>query len=115
MSLIEVFKALSHKNRIRIINLIRQQNLCVCELQHITGISQSNASRHLNKLKQANIIYGKRDAQWVHYYINTNFLDQHRFLQLLLKEELEQVGNCREDNRRLKEYQESDLTCQDLR
>ena len=114
MNLINIIKGLSHENRLRILNLIKQQNLCVCELQHIMKVNQSNASRHLNKLKQANIIYSKRDAQWVHYYLNVDFIKKHGFLNLLIEEELTKLNICQEDNRRLKEYQESDLTCEYL-
>lgn len=114
MKLIYILKALSHENRLRILNLINQQDLCVCELEYIMQINQSNASRHLSKLKQADIIYGEHHAQWVHYNINKKILNEYPFLQLLIKKELDKIEICLEDNKRLKEYLESELTCEGL-
>ncbi|GBG55911.1 transcriptional regulator [Sporomusaceae bacterium FL31] len=47
MEIINVLKALSDETRIKILNLLRIMPLCVCEIEDILGISQSNASRHL--------------------------------------------------------------------
>lgn len=58
IDVLKIMKALSHQNRLRILNLINQHELCVCEIQYIMQINQSNTSRHLNKLKQAEIIEG---------------------------------------------------------
>lgn len=112
--LINILKALSHENRLRILNLIKQQELCVCEIEHIMQIHQSNASRHLGKLKQADIIYGRHHAQWIYYNINEKILAKYPFLDLLIKEELDELKICKEDNKRLEEYQNSELTCDDL-
>ncbi len=114
MKLLNILKSLSHENRLRILNLINQQNLCVCEIEYIMQISQSNASRHLNKLKQAGIIYGEHHAQWVYYNINDKILNEYPFLQMLIEKELDKIEICIEDNKRLKEYQESELSCKDL-
>jgi ArsR family transcriptional regulator len=56
MNIIEVLKALAHENRIRILNLLAENELCVCELENILQVNQSNASRHLSKLKNADLI-----------------------------------------------------------
>ncbi|MFW6238200.1 MAG: ArsR family transcriptional regulator, partial [Halanaerobiales bacterium] len=42
MELIEILKALAHENRLRILNLLRKQPLCVCEIKTLMGIGQSN-------------------------------------------------------------------------
>jgi len=114
LQLLKIIKALSHENRLRILNLIKQQELCVCELQHIMQINQSNASRHLSKLKQANIIKGKRHSQWVFYQIKSKILKDYPFLELIIKEEVNELKICKEDSNRLSEYQASALTCKDL-
>ncbi len=114
MDLVEVLKALSHENRIRIINLLRQQELCVCELENIMGVNQSNASRHLSKLKQENLIKAEQKAQWVYYSINEDLFSEHSFLQNILDKELDSLAICRKDNQRLKEYQSSEITCEEL-
>ncbi len=109
-----VFKALAHKNRLRILNLINNRELCVCELENIMGTTQSNVSRHLGKLKDADIISPRRDAQWIYYALNDEFIQEHSFLQKVIQEEL--VGQIfDEDMDRLQIYMESNLNCSDLR
>ncbi|MFO7814607.1 MAG: metalloregulator ArsR/SmtB family transcription factor [Halanaerobiales bacterium] len=114
MDLIKIIKALSHQNRLRILNLINQQDLCVCELEYIMDVNQSNASRHLTKLKEANIIYGKRKAQWIYHQINEKLLDEHIFLKEIIDNELKNIKLINDDNDKLKKYLASGLSCEDL-
>lgn len=114
MELLEIMKALSHQNRLRILNLIKNEKLCVCEIEYVLDINQSNASRHLNKLKQANLIIGERKAQWIYYKINRKIVKEHEFLELVINKELKDLTICQEDETKLKEYQQSGLSCQDL-
>lgn len=53
MKLSDIFKMLTDETRIRILNILKETDLCVCEMQAILDISQTNASKHLNKLKGA--------------------------------------------------------------
>lgn len=114
MELIKIIKALSHKNRLRILNLINQQDLCVCELEYIMDVNQSNASRHLTKLKEADLIYGQRKAQWVYYQINEKLLDKHNFLKEIIDNELKNIDLVNDDNVKLEKYIDSELSCEDL-
>jgi ArsR family transcriptional regulator len=114
LNLIEVLKALSHKNRIRIINLLGEKRLCVCELESVMKINQSNASRHLNKLKQSGLIKSTQKAQWVYYYLNEDILESHPFINEIISNELTEVEICRKDSKRLKNYNRSDLSCENL-
>jgi ArsR family transcriptional regulator len=110
-----VIKALGDETRLRILNLLRNSELCVGEIEHILGITQSNASRHLNKLSTANIIEYNKKAQWVYYQINKEILDQYPFIKELLSNELDKVGQCQADTERLKQYKASGMTCEQLR
>lgn|SRR5690554_3894866 len=110
----EVLKALAHENRIRILNLLREKNLCVCELVNLMKIKQSNVSRHLNKLKQSGLIKSKQEAQWIYYYINKDLINKHPFINEIIIGELNDLKICQKDNRRLENYIESDLTCENL-
>lgn len=76
----EIFKALSDENRLRIVNLLMHKELCVCELEAVLEMSQSNVSRHLIKLKQAQIVTSKKDSQWVYYSINPKFIENNNHL-----------------------------------
>ncbi len=77
-------------------------------------VNQSNASRHLSKLKQVGLIKGEQKAQWVYYRINKDLFAEHNFLQNILDSELESLVICQDDNQRLKKYQASGISCEEL-
>ena len=66
----QIYNMLSDKNRLRILKLLERKPMCVCELTHIIGIRQPSISRHLRKLKEANLIDSRQDSQWHEYFIN---------------------------------------------
>ncbi len=113
--LIDVIKALGQENRLRILNLLNQQKLCVCEMQNIMDENQSNISRHLNVLKNADIISSEKDALWIYYYLNEMTLEEYPFIVDVLNNELDKIDYCQVDNERLNLYQESNLDCSDLK
>ncbi len=65
-----IFKALSDKNRLRIVNMLCQKPLCVCELTYILRLSQSTVSGHLKVLKDTDIVIAQKDKLWVEYILN---------------------------------------------
>lgn len=70
LDLAEFLKALSDETRLRIMALLYQKEMCVCEICDITGESQPKISRHLAKLRDANLVRDERQSQWVFYSIN---------------------------------------------
>ena len=62
-----MFKILGDINRLRIINLLLTLKLCVCELEVILDMTQSNVSRHLERLRNAGLVKSTKEAQWVFY------------------------------------------------
>ncbi|MDZ7860356.1 MAG: metalloregulator ArsR/SmtB family transcription factor [Candidatus Krumholzibacteriota bacterium] len=69
-TLIPVFKALSDKNRVRILKILQVKPLCVCEITEVLGLAISTTSKHLSILKEANLIFEQREHKWINYYIN---------------------------------------------
>jgi ArsR family transcriptional regulator, arsenate/arsenite/antimonite-responsive transcriptional repressor len=67
MDISEVLKALADKNRIRILNLLHERTLCVCELEDILNLNQSNLSRHLATLRHAGIVTTEKKALFTYY------------------------------------------------
>ncbi len=63
----KVFKALSDRNRVRILKMLEVKPMCVCEVTHILEIAQSSVSRHLGILRDAGFITDKKDGLWVNY------------------------------------------------
>ena len=107
----ETFKALADENRLRILNLLFRGNFCVCELEVLLGLSQSNLSRHLSKLKSAGLITAKKDGQWVHYATSTDFQSENALLLDYLHKKLPEDALCKKDLERLNNYRQSNLTC----
>ncbi|MGQ4649612.1 metalloregulator ArsR/SmtB family transcription factor [Lyngbya aestuarii] len=64
------FHALSDPLRIQILELLREQELCVCELCEKLEVSQSKLSFHLKTLKQASLIRGRQDGRWIYYSLH---------------------------------------------
>jgi len=71
--MLKVLKSLSDENRLRILHLLSLQSLCVCEIEVLLNMKQSNVSRHLNKLKSAMVIESNKEGQWVHYGLTGDF------------------------------------------
>lgn len=115
MEIVQMIKALGDENRIRILNVLKDGELCVGEIEHILGITQSNASRHLTKLSMLKIIVYEKKAQWVYYKLNEETLEQFPFIKELLKNELNKIDICNQDIENLIEYKKSGMTCENLR
>ena len=65
------FHALSDPLRIRVLELLRTQELCVCELcEYLGGITQSKLSFHLKTLKEAGLVRARQDGRWIYYSLN---------------------------------------------
>lgn len=87
METIDILKLIADNNRMRILNLLyKKEKICVCVLEEILELNQSNLSRHLNKLKRAGIIIGEKRAQWVDYRISMKFINEYNFLKEILEE-----------------------------
>ncbi|GAA0176654.1 metalloregulator ArsR/SmtB family transcription factor [Clostridium sediminicola] len=113
--MIQFFKALADENRLRIINLLMHSELCVCEIEVMLEMTQSNVSRHLNKLKSAGIISSSKDAQWVHYKTSAKFEMKNELLFTYLKNEFGASNLFLDDLARYKRYEEQNLNCQLIR
>ena len=66
---IKVMKALSDPNRVKIIKLLQQKTMCVCELQGALKIAQPSVSKHLKLLEEAGLVDFKKEGLWVNYYL----------------------------------------------
>ncbi len=113
--MVEVFKALGDENRLRLINLLSIKPLCVCELEVILDMSQSNVSRHLKKLKDNNIIDSKKEAQWVYYKLDDSFINGNNSLINYLKSTFNTSEIFKDDRKKYNLYSENGLNCQSLK
>ena len=68
----KIFNALSDSNRLRILKILQQRELCVCEIREILDLANSTVSKHLSILKDNGFINERKDGKWVYYNINAN-------------------------------------------
>ncbi|MCF7875312.1 MAG: metalloregulator ArsR/SmtB family transcription factor [Candidatus Omnitrophica bacterium] len=65
----KIIKASADANRIRVLAMLQEKRMCVCEIAFVLGITQPSVSRHLKKLKAAGFIASKNDGLWTNYYL----------------------------------------------
>jgi ArsR family transcriptional regulator len=63
------FKALADRTRLRLLNLMRADEVCVCFFVEILKTNQPKISRHLAYLRRAGIVGARREGPWMHYRI----------------------------------------------
>lgn len=112
--MVTTLKALGDENRLRIVCLLLVRELCVCELETILGLSQSNASRHLAKLRAAGIVKTTRDGQWIHYLLTKPFLEDFEGLIRDLRRQTAKRPPYRDDLARLARYGASGFNCRTI-
>ncbi|MGB9702799.1 MAG: ArsR/SmtB family transcription factor [Candidatus Kapaibacteriota bacterium] len=109
--LLNIFKILSDKNRLRILMMLYEQELCVCEIQEIIQVTISTVSKHLSILKSAGFIEERKKGKWVYYRIAKNFnnmpLKEILFILPSWLEGNEEIMNDLEKVKKIKEV----LTC----
>jgi len=63
----QLFKTLSDPTRLRLLNLLAEEQVCVCDLHGTLGLDQPKVSRHLAQLRRAGLVEVERDGKWMHY------------------------------------------------
>ncbi|MEZ0329540.1 MAG: metalloregulator ArsR/SmtB family transcription factor [Dissulfuribacterales bacterium] len=63
----QMFKALSQGVRLRVLSLLTEGELCVCDIMAALGLPQSTVSRHLSYLERAGLVSGMRRGVWMYY------------------------------------------------
>ena len=65
----EILSAICHPNKIRILNALRKESLCNCELMPLLGLEQSNLSRHLKSMERSGILVSWKEGLRVNYRV----------------------------------------------
>lgn len=106
-----MLKALGDDTRIRIINILSHGALCVCEIEEILNITQSNASRHLNKLMNAKLVTYYKEAKFVYYKIDEQTINSYPFIKEIIDKELSKIERLQDDYNSLKEFKNEGMNC----
>jgi ArsR family transcriptional regulator, arsenate/arsenite/antimonite-responsive transcriptional repressor len=109
--IVDILKTLADENRLRILNLLRNGKLCVCDIESVLGIKQSNTSRHLNRLKVAEIIASEKKSQWVYYRLKDETFSKYPFLSIIINDEVSKINICKKDMELLAKIKASDRSC----
>lgn len=64
-----LFKALAHPTRLRILEILKDGELCVCKIYEALDLEQSNVSQHLKVLRDKDIVRTRRDGSMILYRI----------------------------------------------
>jgi len=114
MDLIEILKILGDENRIRILNILKENPLCVCEIESILDLNQSNVSRHLMRLNSSKLIKNYKKAQFTYYTLNDELLSEHNYIKDVIYEETKKLDYCREDLKTLALFKDNNINCENL-
>jgi len=108
---VRVFKALGDETRLRILNLLRQGELCVCDIMSVLGIPQSKASRHLAQLRATGLVTDRREGRWMHYTLATSGGGLQRCLLECLLEAGDEIPRSAADLKALERLRRTGELC----
>jgi ArsR family transcriptional regulator, arsenate/arsenite/antimonite-responsive transcriptional repressor len=102
--LLDALKALSDETRLRILNLLYDRELCVCDIMEALQIAQAKTSRHLIYLKNAGLVKDRKYAQWVFYSLALD--DRMKFVDSLVYDNLRNLEVYKNDMQHLSDWLE---------
>ncbi|MEO0433904.1 MAG: metalloregulator ArsR/SmtB family transcription factor [Cyanobacteria bacterium J06656_5] len=81
--ILPIFQAFAESYRLQVIELLRDRELCACDIANHLEISASKLSFHLKTLREAGLIQGRQEGRWIYYRLN---LSQFVVLEQYLSE-----------------------------
>jgi len=105
-----IFKALSDETRLRILGLLLDGELCVCDLMAVLQLPQSTVSRHLSYLKNTGWVDDRRCGVWMYYSIVQGGTSLRQRLLAALHESLPHLDIAVADQERLADFSK-DSSC----
>lgn len=84
----ETLKAMAHPKRLEIIHLLRDQEMCVSEIQDMLGLPQANLSQHLHILREAGLLTDTKSGKNIYYSLkHPNIIEASDLIRELLIEQ----------------------------
>jgi len=68
---VDVAKSFAHPARLRILAMLRDGDLCVCQVTAILGLAASTVSGHLADLRRSGVLTERKEGRWVHYELTS--------------------------------------------
>ena len=96
-------KAAGDPTRTRILKLLQERDLCVCQVRAVLELAPSTVSKHLAILRSAGLVEDRRDGRWSHYGIAAESRNPYALKVLaLLQGPLDEDPKVMEDRKRLR-------------
>ena len=74
---LNITRALSDENRVRVLMMLSQGELCVCQLIEMLGLAPSTVSKHMSILRQAQLVQARKKGKWMYYRLPDGDTPQH--------------------------------------
>lgn len=100
---VRLMKALSDPNRVKIIAMLGERELCVCELTALLGVAQPTVSQHLRILEDAGLVSFRKEGNWIIYRLNAECQEQAGTMLGLVGQWLDKVPEIEGLRQRLPE------------
>ncbi len=88
--LLLLFKALSEETRLKIISILREGELCVCDIAETLGMTQPNISFHIGLLKETGLIKDRKSGRCIYYSLD----ESEMFGWFMLMSIFERMKDC---------------------
>lgn len=99
-----MFRAVADRTRLRILCLLKdREEICVCDLMRVLKLPQAKVSRHLAYLRNAGLVAGRKERQWMHYRLLDARTTFHKRLLECLSCCFNEVTTLKSDQKRLKQ------------
>ena len=98
------FSALADRTRLRLLNLLRDGEVCVCFFAETLGTNNPKISRHLSYLKRASLVAGRRDGKWMHYRLQKPVEKNAAEVFAATLKMLENDREMKDDRKRLRNF-----------
>lgn len=110
--ILTLLKALADETRLRVVSLLQEaEDLCSCEIEAVLGLTQSNTSRHLTRLRYAGLVRSDKRGQWVHFRLDPDTWSRHAYLARIVESARADLPPATTDLDRLHLYRASGFSC----
>jgi ArsR family transcriptional regulator len=107
---LNITKALSDENRLRMLMALRDGELCVCQITELTGLAMSTVSKHMSLLYQAGLVDARKAGRWMFYSLpGRGSPAAAREAVAWVRASLGKSERITEDNRRLRKVLAMDI------
>lgn len=110
-AILKPIRALSDESRMRILWMLEERYLCVCEIQEGLGLSQSTVSRHMQVLEETGFVVSERDGPWKNYRLNPMPPPHVQALLSVVRTEAQSQEEARVLRERMRGIRRENLCC----